>query len=199
MTASEAEARAALRQAMKKARSAQDPAAALAASHAAQRHLMAAPLWQTARSAALYAATRGECGTDLLLADAYARGMAVWLPRVRKGAAGVMDFARVEDLSLLVTGSFGILEPPASLPGVPARDFACDVAVIPGVAFAPSGARLGFGGGYYDRFFSLARTAARVGLGFAFQMAEDFRAEPWDVPMTHLCTERGLACVPAAA
>lgn len=185
-------ARQVLRARVRALRTEQSPEQALEKSVQAQRVLMASPLWTEARSVAVYAATRGECSTELLARTARAEGKTLWFPRVRRGEKGVMDFVEIRDRRELVPGRFGIFEPDSALPGVRASDFACDLAVIPGLVFALSGARLGFGGGYYDRYFGTARVLARVGLCFSFQLVPSLDTEPWDVAMTHLCSEEGL-------
>ncbi len=184
-----------LRQRMRRLRMQQDAPKAEASSLAAQKALLASPLWHKAGSVFLYQATQGEIATDLLFADALASEKHVFFPRVRKNERGMMDFVEVYGQNDLVPGAYGIMEPHPSLARIAPEDYICDVAVIPGVAFSPQGARLGFGGGFYDRYFARPRAKALVGFCYSFQMAEDLAIAPWDVSMTHICTECGLKAV----
>lgn len=184
-----------LRQRMRRLRMQQDAPKAEASSLAAQKALLASPLWHKAGSVFLYQATQGEIATDLLFADALASEKHVFFPRVRKNERGMMDFVEVYGQNDLVPGAYGIMEPHPSLARIAPEDYICDVAVIPGVAFSPQGARLGFGGGFYDRYFARPRAKALVGFCYSFQMAEDLAIAPWDVSMTHICTECGLSAV----
>ncbi len=184
-----------LRQRMRKLRMQQDTAKATASSLAAQKALLASPIWFKAGSVFLYQATQGEIATDLLFADALASKKSVFFPRVRKNERGIMDFVEVYGPDDLVPGAYGIMEPHPSLARIAPEDYICDVAVIPGVAFSSMGARLGFGGGFYDRYFARTRAKALVGFCYSFQMAEDLAIAPWDVSMTHICTECGLMAV----
>lgn len=184
-----------LRQRMRKLRTHQDAAKAEASSFAAQKALLASPLWLKAGSVFLYQATQGEIATDLLFADALAANKHVFFPRVRKNERGIMDFVEVYGKNDLVPGAYGIMEPASSLARIAPEEYICDVAVIPGVAFSPKGARLGFGGGFYDRYFSRTRARALVGFCYSFQMEEELALAPWDVSMTHICTEYGLRAV----
>ncbi len=189
-----------LRQRMRNLRMQQDAAKASASSLAAQKVLLASPLWRKAGSVFLYQATQGEIATDLLFADALASKKSVFFPRVRKNErgkneCGLMDFVEVYGPDDLVPGAYGIMEPHPSLARIAPEDYICDVAVIPGVAFSSMGARLGFGGGFYDRYFARPRARALVGFCYSFQMAEDLAIAPWDVSMTHICTECGLMAV----
>jgi 5-formyltetrahydrofolate cyclo-ligase len=67
-----------------------------------------------------------------------------------------------------------------------------DVVIVPGLAFTASGARLGQGGGWYDRF--LARTRAdcvTVGVGFRQQLVATIPTEPHDVELSIVVTDAG--------
>ena len=153
---------------------------------------MASDLWQKAQSVALYAATRGEADTSLLLAHALLAEKKVFFPRMRKGEKGMMDFVRITSPDELREGAFGILEPMPELSGIRAEDASFDLCVVPGLVFSLAGNRMGYGGGYYDRFFTAARILTRIGLCYSFQIVTPWTAEPWDIPMTHICSEKGL-------
>jgi 5-formyltetrahydrofolate cyclo-ligase len=67
-----------------------------------------------------------------------------------------------------------------------------DIVILPGVAFSPSGTRLGQGGGWYDRFLEAARTdCVRVGVAFAAQIIDDLPLEAHDMAVHHVVTEQG--------
>ncbi len=185
----------ALRATMRQLRLSQKRQDALSASRLAQRHLLASPLWRASCIVCLYASTCDEVGTKLLAEDAFAAGKTVLYPRVRKGVPGVMDYVPVCSVAELVLGSFGLLEPPSHRPGIGAAECTCDIVVMPGLAFAMNGARLGLGGGYYDRFFAMAKSRFRVGLCYSFQILDRLPCQPWDVAVTHVCSELGLAPV----
>ena len=165
---------------------------------AAQQRLMAQPLWQQARVVALYAALPAETATDALLDAAWQSGKRVLLPRVAPHAAadgpdgtGQMDFVACVGWGDLATGAYNIREPRPELPvwGGPAPD----CFVLPGVAFDRQGRRLGFGGGFYDRFVARSNWASpRVGLCFEAQLMASFAPDvydSWDMGVNHICTE----------
>lgn len=208
-----ARARTEVRRAMRARREDQPPELATARSLEAQRRLMDSPLWHGARSVALYVGVRGELGTRELLRAAWREGRKVWLPRVRRDEPGLMDFAACSGPEWLRPGPHGLLEPDAALPGFgpgggsamppSARDaagdgddgFAPDLALLPGVAFDLKGGRLGYGGGYYDRFLEHGLTCPLVGLCFEFQLVESLPLAPWDRRVNHICTEERLLCL----
>ena len=69
-----------------------------------------------------------------------------------------------------------------------------DVVVVPCVGFTEPGHRLGFGGGYYDRWLAAHRHVTAVGLAWSFAEIDltTFAARPHDVPLTLIVTERGV-------
>ena len=67
-----------------------------------------------------------------------------------------------------------------------------ELAFIPGVVFDRRGYRIGYGGGYYDRFLEEAQDLVSVGLGYEFQVVWEVPRSKHDLPVDYLCTERGL-------
>jgi 5-formyltetrahydrofolate cyclo-ligase len=65
-----------------------------------------------------------------------------------------------------------------------------DLVICPGVAFDREKRRLGMGGGYYDRFLPLCRKAAVILAAFEEQRAEEVLAEPEDIAMDYVATDR---------
>lgn len=124
-----------------------DPARRTLAGDAVARHVLAWPGLRPARRVALYAALPDELPTDRLMGALLARGHALLLPRAADSER--LEFAAVSERSLLAPGVFGVLEPPPEAPATPLRED--DLVLLPGVAFDRWGARLGRGGGWYDR------------------------------------------------
>ncbi len=147
-------------------------------------HLAALPAWRSARVVAGFVAVRGEIAITELLADAHTRGVTIVLPRV---FGTDLAFHRWSG-EPLIPGAYGIPEPHPSLPRVDPARF--DVLLVPGVAFTPLGARLGQGGGYYDRVLARPRGLA-VGVAWSFQVVDTVPTDPWDQPVDALLTEEG--------
>ncbi len=90
------------------------------------------------------------------------------------------------DPAHLVRHRFGMLEPAADLPLVDPA--AIDLALVPGVSFDRQGVRLGFGGGYYDRFLPTT-PAVRVGVCFDCCLIDALPRDPHDQRMDWVATE----------
>ena len=104
----------------------------------------------------------------------WAKNIPVALPRVE---GEEIFFYTVQGWTDVCPGYMGIEEPSAGC--CPAEDKYALV-LVPGVAFDREGRRLGYGGGYYDRFFVREPEHPRWGLAYAFQMVEKLPAEEWD-------------------
>lgn len=89
----------------------------------------------------------------------------------------------------LVRHPFGMAEPAADLPVIPPEEV--ELALVPGLAFDRSGRRLGYGGGYFDRFL---RDFGGVSLGVVFQalLLDQLPHGEHDVSVQWLVTEAGL-------
>lgn len=112
-------------------------------------------------------------------------GVEVCLPRWRP-REGDYEAAVVGEESSLCVGPYGVREPGPDAPAVSWERL--DLVLVPGLAFDPSGRRLGRGKGYFDRLLSFARRARRWGVAFDFQIVAEVPAEPHDVNVHQLVT-----------
>lgn len=87
----------------------------------------------------------------------------------------------------LVVGSYGIREPAPHCPVVPLDEI--DAVLVPAAVWSEDGYRIGYGGGYYDRFLARAVRAVRIGLGFELQVAPEVPRGEHDLPVDILVTE----------
>lgn len=162
-------------------------------------HILALPQWQQARQVLLYMPIANEVDTTALVHHAWATGKQVLLPRCDAHEKGIMHVAVCRSMNELKLGAYGILEPdPAQCPSliIPNHDQSLrpDLAIIPAVVFDPNGNRLGYGGGYYDRFLAheaMANTCL-MGLAHHVQIVPALPSEPWDRRMHAVCTEQGV-------
>lgn len=139
---------------------------------------------------ALYAAAGSEADLSLLAEGIRSRGGVTLYP-LCTAEAGCMEFYAVEDASGLRPGKWGIPEPDPAICRR-AEAWEIDRMVLPCLALDGRGDRLGYGGGYYDRY--LAREGFRaktVIAAFAVQMTEQIPTEPTDRRIERWVTECG--------
>lgn len=160
-------------------------------------HLQTIPLVQQAGTILAYFSSRQEPDLSPLVAASQAS----------VNTAKRWGFPRCVDRALqwhqwqpgdpLRTGAYGILEPFETAPILSAMDV--DLLLVPAVACDFQGYRLGYGGGFYDRLFSDPAWATKpaIGITFAFAYLPQLPIDPWDQPLTAICTDSGCyECCP---
>ena len=122
----------------------------------------------------IYASFGGEADTFGLMDALWQQGLSVALPRV---AGDRMDFYLVRGREDLIPGFQDIQEPA----GYCAKaDCPQAVVITPGTAFTREGKRMGYGGGFYDRFFSEEPEHKRVAVCYPFQIFPELPTEEHD-------------------
>ena len=148
--------------------------------------LLQHPFYQEAKVIATYLSFPHEFQTQELIEQALKDGKKVLIPKTYP--KGRMDFV-VYDPQQLVKTSFGLLEPQGNLEVVDASQI--DLIHVPGLAFTTEGYRIGYGGGYYDRYLKhfSGNTLSTV---YPCQI-RDFIPEDHDIPVQEvLVDERNL-------
>jgi 5-formyltetrahydrofolate cyclo-ligase len=144
-----------------------------------------------ARDVAVYLSVRSELSTAPLISRLQRRGRRLWAPLTLGG--GRMRFAPLRPHGSLRRGPLGLPQPSRKRPLRTARQM--DLVLVPLLGFDARGRRLGNGGGWYDRALAAARQGRRpwlVGYAFAAQETGSVPAEPWDVRLDAVITERGM-------
>jgi 5-formyltetrahydrofolate cyclo-ligase len=95
------------------------------------------------------------------------------------------------DPARLTRHRYGILEPDASLPAI--EPSALDLVLVPGLAFDRRGYRLGFGGGFYDRFLPRV-SATKVGIVYAALVVEHIPVDSFDQRVDYCACESSILC-----
>jgi 5-formyltetrahydrofolate cyclo-ligase len=154
-------------------------------------------IYRDARGIFCFVSFRSEIDTRGILLAALAEGKTVSVPRVDAGAKEMKAYV-VRDLERdLQPGYCGIFEPIVSCEE--ARDDAIDLIIAPGIAFTPRGDRLGYGGGFYDRFFKMHYTIKNCALTYDRLVVDALPVKEHDRAVDYLITERGVMPTRSAA
>jgi 5-formyltetrahydrofolate cyclo-ligase len=150
-----------------------------------QRALVGSATFARARVIALYAPINNEVATDEVFRAAREQGKVVLYPAVD---GDTLVFRSVAEAADLARGAFGIPEPTSGCPLRNPED--ADLIIVPAVAFARDGQRIGYGKGYYDRTLHRLEGSGRlVGFCYEFQLVDAIIGEPHDVRMDIIITE----------
>lgn len=144
------------------------------------------PLLEGRETVALYAQVNDEAPALRLAEALIEMGKTLCLPRA-VDRIGTLEFRLWRPGDPLDDGPFGTRHPSAAMA-------TCDpdVIIAPLLAFDNRLMRLGQGGGYYDRVFARYDQALRIGLAWSVQQIDEVPADPWDVPLHLVITERSL-------
>lgn len=112
------------------------------------KKILALPYYRQARSVLFFVSKQNEVQTAMLLRQAWEDGKRVLVPRCAE--TGNMDVYIISSMQDLEKGQYGICEPKAYCMGVEKGEI--DFAIIPCMSADKYGNRLGYGGGYYDRY-----------------------------------------------
>lgn len=168
---------------MKAAREALGESGRRKAGKVAIERLLALPAFQSASEIYCYLDFGTEVPTGEILREAWRQHKQVWAPRVQ---GRQIRFCPVTSTGKLHPGVFGIPEPEEGIEGEGKEG----LAIVPGLAFDEHLNRLGYGGGFYDRFLAGHPGLRRVGLAFECQILASLPVTELDCPMDVVVTER---------
>ena len=122
-----------------------------------------------------------EVDTRELIGISLEQGKRVAVPVLEQGKK-TMAHALIESLDGLVAGPWGLVQPDPAKAVLLEKEAVIDLVVVPGIAFDRRGHRIGFGGGFYDRFLADVQ-AVKAGLCYDDLVLQEIPNEPHDIPM----------------
>lgn len=129
----------------------------------------------------LYYPIENEVNTIPLIDRLFVEGKEIYLPVVYDK---YMIFKQFEGFDKLKAGKFGINEPAGKeLDSLP------DIMCIPGIAFDEKCNRIGYGGGYYDRYLAVENTIIKSAFAYEFQIIDKIKTENFDKAVDEIFTE----------
>jgi 5-formyltetrahydrofolate cyclo-ligase len=149
--------------------------------------LMSLSVYKNAEIIFCYVAFNQEVRTARLITQALLDGKKIYVPKIEEGKMIAIELNSLSDLE---PGFFGILEPKSK------AQMECKpntLVIVPGLAFDKAGRRIGYGKGFYDKYFNLygEDLFIKVALGYEFQIHEMLPESFGDVKMNMILTEKG--------
>ena len=140
--------------------------------------------YRACRSLYAYLSFNQEVRTNPIIERAWADGKRVAVPKV---IGRDMVFIWLDSFDRLGPGFYGIPEP---MENGPVADDGTALVLMPGLAFDPEGRRVGYGGGFYDRFLSREPNHPLVALCYDFQLFDRLEVEAHDIPVDVVITDQ---------
>lgn len=135
-----------------------------------------------------YIPVRGEVDVIPLIEEGFRQGKRIALPRCLD-RQGHMAFFEIQSFDDLVLGAFRIPEPRDSLKRSEVTE---GLMLVPGVGFDPACGRLGYGGGYYDRYIGAKPRVSYIAPAYALQMVDILPVEEHDARVDMIVTEEQI-------
>lgn len=146
------------------------------------------PEYQQADTIFCYVDFRNEVRTREIIEDAWLNGKEVAVPKVE---GEVMKFYRIHNWSDLKEGYMKILEPAENCGEIHNQNRKC-LMIMPGVAFDENCNRIGYGGGYYDKYLAECDEICKIALAFEIQIYQELPCEEHDLKPDLIVTEKRI-------
>lgn len=175
-----------LRKSMRARRAGIAPAERRARDRRIIKNLCSMPVFREAKSVFCYVSYLSEADTRPVIDDCIRQNRLLAVPRIISHSR--MIAVRLNDPAELRPGNMGIPSPLSAR----AESGPFDIAITPGLAFGPAGERLGYGRGYYDRWFARHRADLKIALAYEIQLVDRLPAEAADRQVDMIVTEERI-------
>lgn len=148
--------------------------------------------YREANNIFIYISYGSEIDTKCIIARALKEGKNIYVPRT-EFSTRLMNAVKINNLNNLIESKYGALEPEKDKPFIDPNDL--DLIVVPGVAFDEYGGRIGYGAGFYDRYFKKINDAnksriMKLVLAYDFQLIDKVPTDEEDVSVDAVMTEK---------
>ena len=130
----------------------------------------------------IYVSKEDEVDTINLILELFKLKKNIYVPKVEKD---IINFYQINSLFDLKLGKFNILEP---ISKIKITNYQDSVIIVPGLLFDLNNNRLGYGGGYYDKFLQ-DKNIYKIGICYSFFKIDKINSEKHDIKMDLIITE----------
>ncbi|MFD1705406.1 5-formyltetrahydrofolate cyclo-ligase [Siminovitchia sediminis] len=145
--------------------------------------------WRVSRTIGLTVSRFPEVDTWQLIRMGWKQGKRIVVPKCIPEVKG-MSFRELTAFTQLENSFFGLLEPNESETNEMMKE-SIDLLIVPGLVYNRTGYRIGFGGGYYDRFLKDYQ-GQTISIAFSRQIINEIPIEQHDIPVQKVVTEKGI-------
>ena len=149
------------------------------------KNIIASEIFRKSEKILAYAPLGNEVDIRPVIEEGWRQNKRIAFPKV---FGDTMKYFEISDFTELEEGTFHVMEPKENH----SVDWADALVLVPGVAFDRKKNRMGYGKGYYDRFFEGKTSCVELGVAYELQVAEQLPTEENDLPMEYLVTEESL-------
>ncbi|EKQ52250.1 MULTISPECIES: 5-formyltetrahydrofolate cyclo-ligase [unclassified Clostridium] len=140
----------------------------------------------------IYISYDSEIDTKSIICKALKDNKRIYIPRT-EFETRIMDAVEIKSFDNLIETNYGLLEPSKKDPHINPNEL--DLIVVPGVAFDRNGGRMGYGAGFYDRFFKKIngdniKKITKLALAYSLQVLDKVPMSEQDVPVDFIITEK---------
>lgn len=148
--------------------------------------------YKDAKGIFIYISYGTEINTKGIIKKALSENKKIYVPRTEFDTR-TMDAVEIISFDNLIESSYGILEPSKEEQEINPNEL--DLIVVPGVAFDRNGGRMGYGAGFYDRYFKKihkenAKRITKLALAYDFQVVDKVPMNKQDIPVDYIITEK---------
>ena len=148
-------------------------------------------LYKSSQNIFIFVSYKKEIHTHEIIKTALKEGKNIYIPIVNRKTM-LMDVSHLHSFDDLKENYMGILEPVKEDYDIVDPNI-IDLVITPGLAFDKAGYRIGYGGGFYDKFFaSLTNNPIKMGIGYDKQLVESVVHDSNDKPLDYFLSEKGL-------
>ena len=153
-------------------------------------NLINSQIYLKAKSIFIYLSFGSEINTKKIVSKALKDKKEIYIPKIYKEDK-VMKAVRLKSFNDLKENSIGILEPIDDNDYIDKKEI--DLILVPGVVFDLNGNRIGYGGGYYDRYLQdIKEISNKVVLAYDLQIVESIKPEIHDISFDYIITNTKL-------
>ncbi|GAA0721912.1 5-formyltetrahydrofolate cyclo-ligase [Clostridium malenominatum] len=141
--------------------------------------------YKNAQTIFVFVSYKTEVDTHAIIKKALEDGKRIAVPKIKTKKEGILP-VEIKDFNELSSGNYGILEPKED--NIINKE-EIDLILSPGVAFDKNGGRLGYGGGFYDKFISsFIKKIPIVAIGYKLQLVDQVPMDEFDMRVSDIIT-----------